>query len=344
MFISHIAKIISETYHWMVRIIMLKPDNKVPKHIPVLLEEVIHYLEPRSGGIYLDCTLGLGGHAQAILASSSPSGRLIGLDLDADAIAIAQENLNQYGDRITLVHGNFAHLNKILAQLGIAGVDGILMDVGASSLQFATPERGFSFTLSGPLDMRMDRTGTSTAARVLNQKSGEELAEIFFAFGEERWAKRIAARIVEERRKDAITDTVRLAKIVARAVPVKPRRIHPATRVFQALRIYVNRELENLEAGLKNAVKVLNERGKICVISFHSLEDRMVKRYFNLQSRKCICPPSMPECVCNHKPSLQVLTKRPVVPQSEEIEQNPRARSAKLRAAVAIQNKIPERR
>ncbi len=306
------------------------------RHIPVLLKEVIDYVEPRSGNTYLDCTVGLGGHSKAILEYSSPNGRLVGIDLDEDAIAIAQENLKPYKDRITLVHGNFAHLDEILERLGITGVDGILMDVGVSSLQLATPERGFSFLLSGPLDMRMDRTDTYTAGQMLNQKSKDELAEIFFSFGEERWAKRIASRIVEERAKSAITDTVALAEIIKRAVPVKSHRIHPATRVFQALRIYVNQELDNLEAGLKNAVKALNENGKICVISFHSLEDRIVKRYFNLLSRRCICPPSAPECVCNHKPSLKVLTKRPIVPQSEEINQNPRARSAKLRVAAAL--------
>jgi len=324
----------------MARIIILKRGNKMHGHIPVLLKEVIHYLEPGSGNTYLDCTVGLGGHAKAILEYSSPDGRLVGIDLDTDAIAMAQENLNQYKDRITLVHGNFAHLNEILERLGITGVDGILMDVGASSLQFATPERGFSFILSGPLDMRMDKTAMYTAGQMLNQKSEDELAEIFFSFGEERWAKRIASRIVEERAKGIITDTVKLAEIIKRAVPVKSRRIHPATRVFQALRIYVNGELDNLKAGLKNAVEALNENGKICVISFHSLEDRIVKRYFNLLSRKCICPPALPECICNHKPSLKVLTKRPIVPQSEEIKQNPGARSAKLRVAAALHNKI----
>jgi 16S rRNA (cytosine1402-N4)-methyltransferase len=310
-------------------------------HLPVLLKEVIQYLQPRSGGIYLDCTVGLGGHASALLAKSSPDGKLIGIDLDKDAIAIAQKNLSRFQNRVILIHGNFANLDRILAEINIPGVDGILMDLGVSSLQLETPCRGFSFLKSGPLDMRMNRgcqQDMVTAERELNTKSREELAEIFYKFGEERWAKRIASEIVRVRAKKKITNTLQLADIIERVIPKKARRfrIHPATKVFQALRIHVNKELENLEVGLRRAVKALKPGGIICAISFHSLEDRIIKQTFRFLSLKCICPPKAPICICNHKPSLRLITSNPIVPQNEEIRQNPRARSAKLRAASAL--------
>jgi len=333
-------------------------------HEPVLLQEVIQYIQPRSGGIYLDCTVGLGGHASAILENSSPDGRLIGLDLDEDAIVIAQRNLNRFQDRALLIYGNFARLDEILANLNISGVDGILMDLGVSSLQLETPCRGFSFLKSGPLDMRMngdcqihqsrvfrregkvnhqEKSSVSeanmvTAEQTLNTRSREELAEIFYKFGEERWANRIASEILKIRTKQPITNTLQLVDIIKKAIPKKSQKakIHPATRVFQALRIYVNAELDNLELGLKNAVKALKPGAAICAISFHSLEDRIVKQLFRFLSLKCICPPKAPICVCNHKPSLKLLTPKPIIPQIEEIQENPRARSAKLRAALAL--------
>ncbi|MFQ6040837.1 MAG: 16S rRNA (cytosine(1402)-N(4))-methyltransferase RsmH [Candidatus Poribacteria bacterium] len=328
-------------------------------HTPVLLKEVIQYIQPKSGGIYLDCTVGLGGHASAILENSSPDGRLIGIDLDEDAIAIAKKNLSRFQNRVILIHGNFAHLDKILEELNISTVDGILMDLGVSSLQLETPHRGFSFLKSGPLDMRMNgncsysaKKGEAirkmelwareknmvTAERELNTRSKEELTEIFYKFGEERWADRIASEIVKARVKRPLTNTLQLVDVIERAIPktLRQSKIHPATRIFQALRIHVNQELDNLKFGLKHIVKALKPGGVICVISFHSLEDRIIKRTFRFLSSKCICPPRAPICMCNHKPSLKLLTSKPITPQSEEIQQNPRARSAKLRAAMAL--------
>ncbi|MBC8229970.1 16S rRNA (cytosine(1402)-N(4))-methyltransferase RsmH [bacterium] len=328
-------------------------------HTPVLLKEVIQYIQPRSGGIYLDCTVGLGGHAKAILENSSPDGRLIGIDLDKDAIAIAKKNLSEFQNRLILIPGNFAHLDEILEELDISGVDGILMDLGVSSLQLETSYRGFSFLKSGPLDMRMDgtysaegseaiykrkskilvnKTNVVTAGQELNTRSREELAEIFYKFGEERWAGRIASEIVKVRAKQPLTNTLQLVDIIERVIPKRSRKfkLHPATSVFQALRIHVNRELDNLELGLKHAVKALRPGSVICIISFHSLEDRIIKQTFRFLSRKCICPPIVPICMCNHKPSLKLLTPKPIIPQNEEIQQNPRSRSAKLRAAMAL--------
>ena len=358
---------------------MVKPNPEGLReqriHTPVLLREVIQYIQPRNGGIYLDCTVGLGGHASAILENTSPDGRIIGIDLDKDAIAIAQKNLSRFQDRVILIHGNFAHLDKILDELDISSVDGILMDLGVSSLQLEMPYRGFSFLRSGPLDMRMDRNcpypaeegeaiyktvlsakrtvgqgyhphgprrggeaNMPTAEQELNTRSREELAEIFYKFGEERWAARIASEIVKFRAKQPLTNTLQLVDIIERVIPKKSRKskIHPATRIFQALRIHVNQELDNLDSGLKHAVKALKPGAVICVISFHSLEDRIIKQTFRFLSRKCICPPKAPICICNHKPSLKLLTQKPIIPQSEEIQQNPRARSAKLRAARAL--------
>ncbi|MBM3240267.1 16S rRNA (cytosine(1402)-N(4))-methyltransferase RsmH [Candidatus Poribacteria bacterium] len=317
-------------------------------HTPVLLKEVIQYIQPLSRGIYLDCTVGLGGHAKAILENSSPDGRLIGIDLDKDAIAIAQKNLSRFQNRVILIHGNFVNLDKILEELAISSVDGILMDLGVSSLQLETPHRGFSFLKSGPLDMRMDKncsysdkeSGANiiTAEQLLNTRSKEELTEIFYEFGEERWAGKIASEIVKVRIKQPLTNTLQLVDIIERVIPKKSRgyKIHPATRVFQALRIHVNQELHNLESGLKHAVKALKPGAVICIISFHSLEDRIIKQTFRFLSRKCICPPKAPICTCNHKPALKLLTPKPIIPQSGEIQQNPRARSAKLRAAMAL--------
>ncbi|MDE0297325.1 MAG: 16S rRNA (cytosine(1402)-N(4))-methyltransferase RsmH [Candidatus Poribacteria bacterium] len=307
-------------------------------HIPVLVREVIRYLTPRDTGVYVDGTAGLGGHATHILEESAPSGRLIGIDLDVDALAISKTILCGFGERCTLIQGNYANLNEQLKTLSVGKLDGVLLDLGVSSLQVDTPSRGFSFSQSGKLDMRMDRNQPLSAAEVINDYCEHALTDIFLKFGEERWSKKIAYRICRARQIKRITTTLQLAEIVEEALPKSSYRgrIHPATRIFQALRIHVNNELTNLETGLDAAVSCLKPGGRICVISFHSLEDRIVKHRFRALSRACICPPSIPKCVCRHTPSLQILTKRPISPTVEEIERNPRSRSAKLRVAVKI--------
>lgn len=306
------------------------------RHIPVMTKEVIDHLVTGNGAVYLDCTVGTGGHAAEILEVTSPYGHLIGIDTDFQAIALAKQSLSLYEYRVSLIHGNFANLGQILSQQGISEVDGVLMDLGVSSLQLDAPSRGFSFRHCGPLDMRMDQTSGQPVSYDLNRKNTAELAEIIRDFGEERWAKRIAVNIVEARRESPLTTTTQLAKVVEKSVPGSSRKIHPATRTFQALRIYKNRELTNLKSGLDQAVSALRSGGRICVISFHSLEDRIVKHTFRTMERGCICPPRMPVCVCGRKPSLKILTKRPVAPREEEIQVNPRCRSAKLRAAVKL--------
>jgi len=307
-----------------------------PEHVPVMVQAVIDYLVTGDGGIYLDCTVGAGGHAAEILKATSPNSRLIGMDVDHQALALASKNLSPYGDRVSLAHGNFANLSQILNQYGVSEADGILMDVGVSSFQLDAPDRGFSFRQCGPLDMRMDQTAGQPVSRDLSKMSASELAEIIREYGEERWAKRIAAGIVEARKKSPIRTTEQLAEIVKKAVPRSSGRIHPATRTFQSFRIYKNHEITNLKAGLEQAVSALKSGGRICVISFHSLEDREVKHTFRALERGCICPPRAPACVCGRKPVIKILTKRPVTPQAEEVESNPRCRSAKLRAAAKL--------
>ena len=318
------------------------------EHIPVLVDEVIQFLQPRNHGFYVDGTVGLGGHAAVILQKSAPKGFLLGLDLDVEALAIAEERLCEYKDRVAFVGENFAHLDQ-LPQLHrssdpqettIPQVDGILLDLGVSSLQLDTPTRGFSFNHSGPLDMRMDASQSLSATYVVNRHPEDSLATIFRQFGEERWSKKIARQIVHARKRRSIATTDQLAEIVLDAIPPRSTgwRIHPATRVFQALRIYINDELENLHSGIHCAASALKPGGRLCIISFHSLEDRIVKEQFRALSRNCICPPKTPICVCQHTPTLEVLTKRPIVPTPAEIRRNPRSRSAKLRVAM----KIPE--
>jgi 16S rRNA (cytosine1402-N4)-methyltransferase len=289
-------------------------------HTPVLLEETLALLAPTAGGIYVDGTLGLGGHARAILDRCGPDGRVIGFDRDGDAIARTKCNLASYGKRIHFIRRNFAEIEEGLAEINIAQVDGLLLDLGLSSLQLDASGRGFSFRGNEPLDMRMDDRSPETAADLINQGGADELADIFYYYGEERHARRIAARLVSERQKGRIATTAQLAAIVAEAVPKRfhPKKIHVATKVFQALRIAVNRELENLGRLLDAAGDILKPEGRICVISFHSLEDRLVKWKFR------------------EDPLLRVLTKKPVVPDEAEQRRNPRARSAKLRAAVRI--------
>jgi len=289
------------------------------RHVPVLLRETMEWLRPVAGGIYVDGNLGLGGHAEAILAASGPDGRLVAFDWDEEALAAARQRLSGYGDRLIALPRNFTTLAESLAELGIAAVDGILLDLGVSSLQLDQPERGFSFRNGGPLDMRMDTRQGETAADLLNKESAENLADIFYNFGEERQARRIAAAVVEFRLREPLVTTDQLASLVERAIPRKfhPRDIHVATKVFQALRIAVNHELDNLVRVLEIGSGLLKEDGRFCVISFHSLEDRLVKRAFLAA------------------PRLQVLTRKPIRPTEEECRENSRSRSARLRVSAA---------
>ena len=318
-------------------------------HIPVLRNEVVDFLKPKSEGVYVDATVGLGGHSRWILEQSSPSGRLIGIDLDAHALAIVEKRLKIFKERFSLVQGNFAQIHRLLLEFGISKVDGVLLDLGVSSLQLDSHERGFSFQRVGPLDMRMDVGMSICAADIINDWSSEMLADIFRKYGEERFAKRIADKIVSKRKKKPIKTTLQLAGIIenvysynnTRSRLKQPRKmrnrsIHPATRVFQALRIAVNSELDNLLEGLDGTVAVLKPGGVLCVICFHSLEDRIVKRHFHKCAKSCICPPKTPICICEHKKRLNIVTKRPVVPSEDEIASNPRARSAKLRVATRV--------
>lgn len=306
----------------------------VEMHQPVMEKEVIHYLDCSKGGVFVDATLGDGGHAAAILASLPESGRLIGIDWDKDALARAESRLAGYCSRLTLVHADYTDLKEVLEDKGYPKVDGILIDLGASTLQLMDPERGFSFHHEGELDMRMDRRRSLTAKNIVNEYTAEELSGLFFRFGEERWAKRIAAKIIKAREQEgSINSSKKLAEIVKEAVPARYRRQggHPSRKVFQALRLAVNRELENISKFLPQAVSCLKPGGRLCVIAYHSLEDRLVKRYFSGETGKCSCPPNRP-CICDKKASLVILTPGAAKPSEAEIENNHRARSARLRA------------
>ncbi len=311
-------------------------------HIPVLCDKVIDFLSPKSDGVYIDGTVGLGGHSAAILETSAPNGRVIGIDLDVEALSIAESRLHVFGDRFSLINGNFAEMDVLLeTRHSIHAVDGILLDLGVSSLQLDTPDRGFSFNHTGPLDMRMnarqmlnsERETDLTAMQIVNDSPMDALVDIFKRYGEERFARRIAHRIIQTRQETPIMTTTQLAEIVKRAVPKGVSKIHPATRVFQALRIHINAELENLKTGLDVAIQLLRQGSCLCIITFHSLEDRIVKHCFQKCARACICPPKTPICICEHTASLEVLTKRPISPDAVEVQHNPRARSAKLRVA-----------
>ncbi|MDL1969625.1 MAG: 16S rRNA (cytosine(1402)-N(4))-methyltransferase RsmH [Candidatus Desulfofervidaceae bacterium] len=292
-------------------------------HIPVLKNEVVSYLNCRRGKVYVDGTVGGGGHAQAILEASSPDGFLIGLDMDTEALAQAEKALAPYEGRYELKKGNYAQMGTILKALGQEKVDGIILDLGMSSLQLAVPERGFSFLHTGPLDMRMDKSSSLTAAQIVNRWSQKRLMDIIKQYGEEKWAGRIAKHIVNVRTKHLIQTTTQLAEVIAQAIPRRywPRSIHPATRTFQALRIAVNQELENLKSFLNQALNLLLSQGRLVIISFHSLEDRLVKTAFKQWAKEG---------------KAQLLTKKPIQPSEEEVKFNPRARSAKLRAIECI--------
>lgn len=307
--------------------------GKGAPHRPVLLEETMQFLAPERGGLFIDCTVGLGGHSEAILQRSTEA-RVIGIDLDKEALDYASKRLEQFGDRFRPVQANFREISLIVYEAGEKQVRGVLADLGVSSLQFDSATRGFSFRFDAPLDMRMNPASeTETAAELLLQ-SEAEIARILFEYGEERRSRRIAKWIVESReRGEPIQTTKALAELVQRAVGYsKTRAIHPATRTFQALRIAVNQELEGLDHFVAAATDLLQPDGRFVAISFHSLEDRIIKQELRRLSGYCQCPPRVPVCSCGARRSVEILTRRPVVPDDTEVEQNPRARSAKLRA------------
>ncbi len=322
------------------------------QHVSVMLEEVLKFLQPTSGALYIDGTLGGGGHTAAILEQSAPNGRVLGIDTDEQALQRVRAQFPEFVDsgRLVLVHGNFADMSSIATENGFTSVQGVLLDLGFSSDQMDDPQRGFSFAADGPLDMRLDSSLATSAADLVNTASEQELADIFFKYGEERRSRQIARRIVHERNQGAITRTGQLARIAAAGVPFKAGTIHPATRVFQALRIAVNQELERLETVLpqildllarpKNVVEEAGEQhgGRMAIIAFHSLEDRIVKEFMRREATDCICPPRVPVCICGHKAQLHILTSKPLTPGIQETERNPRARSAKLRVAERIRS------
>jgi len=307
-------------------------------HTPVLPDEVLAYLQCSQGGVFVDATVGEGGHTEAIL-NASPHNKVIGIDCDREIIERAQDRLTQYGERMTLIHDDFVHLPHILRERGIEGVDGLLFDLGISSFHFEEEKRGFGFHRDGPLDMRMDTRQKLTAYDIVNHFPLKEIETILRRYGEERWAKRITKAIGQERQRGNIKNTGALAEIVSRAIPSKhhPRRIHPATKTFLALRIAVNEELKKLEEILNDAPPLLTKGGRIGIIAFHSLEDRIVKETFKKMGSACICPPDLPQCICGGRQQvLQIITKHPLTPRAEEVSNNPRARSAKLRVAERV--------
>jgi 16S rRNA (cytosine1402-N4)-methyltransferase len=321
--------------------------GEVFSHSPVLLEAVVQALEPKLGGLFIDCTLGLGGHSEALL-SAGPDVRVLGIDRDEEALSRATDRLSGFGDRFRAVQANFNSIKSVFEEGEFAGepVRGILADLGVSSMQLEAAERGFSFMQEGPLDMRMDRREPTTAARLVNSLGQEELANLIYQYGEEPASRVIARRILEARTARPIETTTELAAIVARAVHSRSRgkgrsrggrsRIHPATRTFQALRIAVNEELAGLESFVADAVSLLDPGGRLAVITFHSLEDRIIKNAFRFESGACRCPPGLPQCVCGARARVRVITKKPITADEQEIEENPRARSAKLRVSEKL--------
>lgn len=315
-------------------------------HITVLKEEAVDGLAIKPDGIYIDCTLGGAGHSERIASRLGPEGRLIGLDQDDAALAFAKERLAPYGDKVTLVKTNFRYLERVLrdqgvplSEAGVPQVDGILFDLGVSSPQLDEAERGFSYHQDAPLDMRMDQTGMLTAADIVNEWPEAEIAKILFEYGEEKFARRIASVIVKAREKGPIETTGQLAELVKEGIPAAARRTggHPAKRSFQAIRIAVNDELGVLEEALEQAIRCLKPGGRVSVITFHSLEDRICKNTFAKYVEKCTCPPDFPMCVCKKKSLLKLINRKPIIPGEQELETNQRARSSKLRIAEKLQ-------
>ena len=303
------------------------------RHKSVLLEESIEALHIRPDGIYVDGTLGGGGHSYEICRRLSDRGRLIGIDQDAAAIAAATKRLEEFKDRVTIVRSNYCDMKKELGKLGITSVDGVILDLGVSSYQLDEAERGFTYREDAPLDMRMDQRQTLSAKEVVNDYSEMELYHIIRDYGEERFAKNIAKHIVSARKKKHLHTTGELIHVIKAAIPAKARATggHPAKRTFQAIRIEVNRELYVLDHSLGDMIDLLNDKGRICVITFHSLEDRIVKNKFRESENPCTCPKEFPVCICGKKPKGRVITRKPIVPSEEELEENTRSKSSKLR-------------
>jgi 16S rRNA (cytosine1402-N4)-methyltransferase len=307
-------------------------------HAPVMVEQVVASLRCQGKGIYVDGTIGGGGHAEAILRSTAPDGLVIGIDADDEALREAERRLAPFGLRKILVKGNFADMEAILAERNIERVDGILLDLGVSSHQLDAADRGFSFSLDAPLDMRMDRRRKNSAYDLIHTLAEKEIERILREYGEERRSGRIARAIVAQRNRSPLRTTAELASLVCRAMGPRlaRQRIHPATRTFQALRIAVNDELGSLQRAMASGTELLTRGGRFCAISFHSLEDRIVKEAFNAGAKGCVCPPDLPCCVCGRKPTLKVIARKPVTADEEELRDNPRSRSAKLRTAERI--------
>ncbi len=310
------------------------------RHQPVLLTEVLQHLNLPQGGIVVDATVGAGGHARGIIEALGKQGFLVGLDVDDEALDAAAKTLAPFGQQIKLIRESYKNLDKVLTALSLGKVDAFLFDLGVASFQFDEAERGFSYRFDTPLDMRFDRRQKLTAFQVVNEYSEEELVGVIKEYGEERWAKRIAREIVLRRAKKPIESTFELVELIRRAIPAPARRKgpHPARRTFQALRIEVNKELEGLDEAVRAAVRWLNPGGRVAVISYHSLEDRIVKQVFRDLAKGCICPPEIPKCVCGKKALIKIVTKRAIKPSLEEIEENPRADSARLRVAERLED------
>jgi 16S rRNA (cytosine1402-N4)-methyltransferase len=311
----------------------MSPDKPISSHVPVLLEETVEALAVQPGGRYIDCTLGGGGHARAILERSSLGGQLLGIDANPDAIKIAKTNLGSYRDSYRLVNENFVNLQAVCIKYDFSPVHGILFDLGLSSFQLNGNGRGFSFQYDAPLDMRFSPDQEVTAANIVNTLSEVDLARYIRMYGEENYSHLVARHIVKER---PINSTLHLAQVIERAIGQRRGKIHPATRTFQALRIMVNRELENLGVALRQAVNLLGFEGRLVVISYHSLEDRIVKQFLQQEARDCICPPGVPVCICGHKAQLRLVYKKVIVPSPAEIRHNQRSRSARLRVVERI--------
>jgi 16S rRNA (cytosine1402-N4)-methyltransferase len=311
---------------------MSNPQSPIP-HIPVLYHEIIKALAPYSGGLYIDGTLGAGGHAWGILDASNPHGKLLGLDLDPQALVVANQRLSLFSNRVFIIQGSYVEMSSIAQELGWTFIDGIILDLGVSSIQLDSKERGFSFQFDAPLDMRFGNQITMNAADVVNNYSEIELADLIWRYGEEKNSRRIARLIVQNR---PIHSTFELANLIKRAYGNKFSQIHPATRSFQAIRIVVNQEMQAIETVIPHAIKLLKPGGRLAIISFHSLEDRIVKTIFRTESKDCLCPPNQPVCTCNHFATIKEVNRKPIQATQQEVSENPRSRSAKLRIAEKL--------